>query len=93
MDMVKLSIMGWGDHPELGSWPSGVMKGLKICYTERPVIPITSVTVPRVVLPLCLSPWCCLSVWGGMRQGDAETSVFFMPCVYVCLCVCACVCS
>lgn len=45
--MVKLNIMGWGDHPEIGSCPSGVMKGLKICYTERPVISVTSVTVPQ----------------------------------------------
>lgn len=47
MDMVKLSIMGWGDHPELGSWPNGVIKGLNIYYAERPVISVTSVTVPQ----------------------------------------------
>lgn len=90
--MVKLSSMGWGDHPELCRCPSAVTRGLKMHYMKRLVIFVTSVTIPpeRIGLPM----WCCLIAWGWMETGRCrDIPVSFMLCVYVCLYVCTCVCS
>lgn len=63
MGMVKLSIMGWGDHPELRRWPTAVTRGPKMYHKERLVIFATSVIIPppppverpaHVVLPYCM---------------------------------------
>lgn len=45
---VWLSVMGWVDRPELRSCLSVVTRGLKIFYTKRGVMCVTSVTIQAV---------------------------------------------
>lgn len=83
MGMVKLSIMGWGDHPELRRWSSAVTRGPKMYHKERLVIFATSVIIP----PSGEACPCGVALLYG-EDGDREMQrhfCFFFHSLCVCM--------
>lgn len=91
MGVVKLSVMGWVDRPELCSCLTVVTRGLKMCYTKRGVMCVTSVTI-QAVWPYYMGRQGMQKALshgeGQMEAGEAEASLFLVWCVCARVCIC-----